>query len=308
MKSSNKNNPKNHVLKLLYLFIFCLCLAYSLVIFKDANILRNIKESKNLFFVINFSIAIPEMIIWAVAFTSSFKLKLYSNRIIDSKEGLAMRYLSDSLLLMTIYIVMICIASNVSYLFINSASLKTMILLENYLPLSIGLASAGLLLLASRQFTQLASSKISKTNKFFRLILFLTFSGLLLWHFRELKPGMLHGGIVPRFVLPDTALLFSYVLPQILIWAIGIHACFKLANYTYNVKGVIYKNLLNNLYKGVIMLFICIYLSQILVISALSLNHINLSLILIYLLLIIGGSGFLLVYKGTNNLTKLERI
>jgi len=48
---------------------------------------------------------------------------------------------------------------------------------------------------------------------------------------------------MPRFTFPINILMFSYLLPSIVMWALGLLACANLAWYARHTPGTIYKRL-----------------------------------------------------------------
>lgn len=291
-----------------HFLLVALALGYVYLLYRSAGVLKTAHQSKELLFVINLTIAIPEIAIWSVALISAQKVKQYALTIKASKDGEAFVYLADALLLVAIYIILICTATSIISLFNKTSNLDTIILLENYFPLFIGLASSVLLLFSGREFTKIVPIKVPRFKIILMAILFIAVTALFAWHFYSINPNNMPKNGTPKFVSPRGTLMLAYVLPQIVIWAIGLLACFGIANYSFFVRGAIYKKLLSNLYKGVLIVFVCIFLAQLFILSSVSLNKFSFGLILIYGLLILGGLGFTLIYKGASLLTKLEKI
>ena len=292
---------------LLFLLVFG-SLLYLILLFKSSIILRPPGDNQTAFFIINFSVAIPEIIIWWIAFFSSWRLKTYSTLIKQSKDGQAMAYLADGLILLSLYIVLLCVSNSFIALFKKSDNLHTAILLENYLPLAVALMSAIVLLKAALIFNSLVSKKIEKKSLILIYCLFAVFSLLLALHLLQINPDRLYDDHIPRFILGRNALLITYLIPQIILWSMDLFASLSIANYSRNIKGSLYKNKIKNLYIGILIILICIFFAQVLMLTNLSFSKFSLALIAVYGLLLLGGYGFTYIYKVAASLDKIEKI
>jgi hypothetical protein len=138
--------------------------------------------------------------------------------------------------------------------------------------------------------------------------LFVVASAIFIWHFINTADELAPQNGIPHFVSSIKVLIPTYVIPLVLMWAIGFAACINVANYSFFTKGAIYKNLFKNLYKGITLVYIGTFLTQLLILSNLNLNKFSFYLVLVYGLLILGVAGFLMIYKGSQSLNKLEKI
>ncbi|HET8992124.1 MAG TPA: hypothetical protein VFN31_03785 [Candidatus Saccharimonadales bacterium] len=301
------NNRKTYI-RPVYVLLLILCITYISLIYRDSIILRPSGNARAELLFISITVAVPEIIIWSIAILSSVKLKSYSRLIANSKDGRAMNYLADALFLMSAYIVLICSAYSITVLFKGSINLNKIVLLENYMPLAVALASAVLLALSARNFNLLIRRRISKVTTIVCSSIYLIVMAIFTWQFAGTHTKALTDDSIPRFVSSVKTLVYLYLLPQIILWALGLYACLNIAHYSRCVNGKIYKSLLADLYKGVLIVFICIFGAQVLMLTNFDLSKLSLQLILVYGLLLLGTVGFGLIYKGTNKLTKIEKI
>ncbi len=308
MRTAIKNQPRHSLIRPVYLLLTFLSIGYVYLLYRDALILNPGGHSRSIILLISISIALPEILIWAIAFISSLKLKLYSNSIKRSKDGKAMAFLADSLILMSAYIVLMSSSFSVTVLFKNTPDLNTAVTLENYIPLLVVFLSAVLLVLAARRLDDLITEKISKIELIGTFLAFLAVMGLFVWYFANSNTGTLTSYSIPRFVSSVNTLLYLYVLPQIFVWAMGLYACLEIAHFSLHVKGSIYKALLTNLYKGVLIVYICIFSAQVLILTNFNLAKFSLPLLLVYVLLFVCAFGFSLIYKGSSDLSRLEKV
>ncbi len=308
MKTTATPEQKSSLTRLVYPFLAVLTIIYVFIIYKNARLFSSKTSSATEIFVINATVAIPELIIWAMALISSLRFKEYARSIQQTRDGRSMNYLADALVVMSFYVILITSENYVVGLFKNTSNLRTIVSVENYLPLAVALASSGILLIGSLKLNQIVPLKVRLSSRIALATVFIIVVALFSWHFDKSYRNLVPQNGIPRFVLPIHTLLMTYILLHIVMWAIGIAACVNIANYSLHTKGKIYKRLFNNLYKGILLVFICTFVAQLFIISNVNLTKFSLSLVLIYCLLVLAGLGFILIYKGSNDLNLLERI
>jgi hypothetical protein len=307
--SSREPAKSNWVnLKLIYTALYLLSFVYVLLIWKNAELLKTHDSSFAKLFIINFTIAIPEIVIWFVALRSAVHFKNYASNIRLSKDGQSMNYLADALLMIVFYVILVTTSGQITGLFKNSSSLHTIVQIESYFPIGIALAASVLFFMGSKALNRMVPLRIKTRTLLAISCLFVIVVGLFAWHFYVIEPRLAPQDGVPRFLLPVRTLMFAYILPFIIIWGLGVYACICFANYSVMVKGRIYKELFKNLYRGILLVFICIFLAQLFTVSDTNLNKFSLDLVLVYCLLILASIGFVLIYHGSENLNKLEKI
>jgi hypothetical protein len=304
--ASRKSNPMR--LKFIYFLLGLASIAYIALTYK-AELNHKSTSSPGIgTLLLSLSVAIPEIAIWVLAFVSSIRLKQYTMTIKKFKDGKSLRYVSDSLLLMSLYVVLLSASGSVVELFRYSHSLRAVVVLENYIPLSIALASSLLLCLGSIRLNRMVSIRFKIHTRLGIASVYVAIAALFARHFYVAEPKLVPQNGIPRFVLSDKLLFFSYILPHLIMWAVGIFGCVSMANYSLFTKGAIYKRLFNKLYQGILLVFICTFLAQLFIISDFNLNGMSLGLILVYLLLVLAACGFVLIYRGSESLGKLENV
>jgi hypothetical protein len=127
-------------------------------------------------------------------------------------------------------------------------------------------------------------------------------------YFYHFAPNLPPNNGIPHFAVSAKVLIFTYVLPQVVIWALAIYSCISLANYSVRVKGAIYKDLFRSLGIGVIIVFVCTFLAQLILISSMSVNKFNVLVAFSYVILLLGAYGFIKIYQGAEKLQKIENI
>jgi hypothetical protein len=179
--------------------------------------------------------------------------------------------------------------------------------LKNHIPLIAILVSVFLLLKGSIDLNKLVGNNIwTKTRLLILACSALLFFIIFSYVFYKAKPGLTVINGIPRFALPDKALLVTYILPHVIVWFVGLKACINISNYASRVPGMIYKSLFKDLYVGILLTFICIFMAQFIIITTSAITRLNFSLGFIYLVLILSTVGFLLILRGSKKLDKIE--
>jgi hypothetical protein len=257
--------------------------------------------------LLRFSITIPEIIIWIIAMSGAVKLKQYAVSIIDDQDGKAYNYIADSLLLLVMYVILLTSFSTVTLLFTDSSYLRIAVIARNYVPIIIVLASAWLLFLGSQKLIHITRRNIWNLHNL--VVLALPFVGFLIMYsrrFYEIVPSLTDINDVPRFATPVHVLFFTYILPHVIVWMLGVMSCVNLAQYAAHVPGSIYRSLFSSLYKGIMLVYIGILGAQAIIISSAVLTKFGAMAGIIYGVLLLGAAGFILVYRGVNKLQQIE--
>jgi hypothetical protein len=254
------------------------------------------------------SISLAEIVIWFIAVRGAIRFRQYTDSIKGTKDGIALRYLSTGLNWLVVYIVVLILAGPTVHFFKNTSLLDAVVIIANHIPLIFALSAVGYGYVGSTKLNQLVPFKISNTVvrglSLFVLVLGLFYT----WYFRHFVPTLTPDNGIPRFAAPAGVLIFSYVLPYIITWALGIFVCVSVGNYAMRVKGAIYKQLFRRLGIGVIIVLTCIFLAQLLIVSSLTLSKFNLLILFTYGLLLLGAYGFLKIYQGAADLHKIESV
>jgi hypothetical protein len=101
-------------------------------------------------------------------------------------------------------------------------------------------------------------------------------------------------------------LLVTYVLPHIVMWLLGLLACLHLAHYSRYVSGRIYRAFLRDLTIGLLTVYICTYVAQIVSTMNSNSRHFTPALLLVFLILLLSLAGYWLIYRGSSRLQRIE--
>jgi hypothetical protein len=309
MRTINRGRAEGWPLGELILILLPLVAAiYVFIVIKATDILYANSGNHDRQLIINLSIAIPEIIIWVIAALSSVKFKSYTEKIKDSPDGKALSYIADSLLFLTLYVIIRSTTGNVIALFKNTDSLNTIIYVENYLPLAIGLVSAALLLVGTIRLRSMVRYSFKKVNIAIIALLYLAVCIAFSWHFYGSFYQLVAQNGIPRFVGPRSLMMYTYVVPLMLKWGLLLAACVFLYIYSTSVTGLVYNRMFKNLYRGIVLVFIVTFLVQLIIDSNDDINKFNVPLLIIYLMLVLAVVGFIEIYRGASHLRKIEEV
>ncbi|HXH04824.1 MAG TPA: hypothetical protein VNI82_00145, partial [Candidatus Nitrosotenuis sp.] len=177
----------------------------------------------------------------------------------------------------------------------------------NYVTLA--LAFAGLYFIAKGSqglySTLKPRGKTSNSQSFYGLAGTVALTSVYTW--LVVAQGYATPGTAPYF-LPTWLLIITFVIPYVFAWCMGIWAALCLRRYYTAVKGTIYKEALNNLYKGVAgIVVVSIFLQSLTSVPGL-VNRLDLTplLIVVYVLIATYAIGYGLVANGAKKLKLIE--
>jgi hypothetical protein len=258
-------------------------------------------------FPVLLSIIIPLVVIWLIATYGAMLFKRYATTIKDSNDGKSLNEIADALILLVLYIILLPMANTLESLALHTEYLRLAVAIGNYLPLAIALVSVYLLYKGSRGLMTIISGKLKDTLRVNVVrVLCAVFLWAFLWRFYQSVPHLQPENGIPKFILPVEVLFFTYALPHVVLWSIGLRACRNLSHYGSKVPGTIYRSLYKDLNKGILLAYISIFLSQMFIISNISYSNVNIGIVFIYGLLLLGISGFIYVARGAKKLTLIE--
>jgi len=292
---------------LVYALVVVAAVMMIVISYKTTRTIEEVRSGSISCLLIRLSVTIPELVIWAIALRAAVRFKHYAVSIKHSDDGSRLEYIANGLLILVAYIISLTLGSLVVELVRHGSHLKQAVAINNYLPVFIALLSSLYLYIGSRRLAGLVGSASRNRSRELRyIVLFAVFAVLFAVNFYSNAAGLIGDNGVPRFAFSLNILMFSYVLPYIIVWSLGLLTCFNLAWYSHNTPGTLYKRLFRNLYQGILVVIISLFSAQVLTITPLTMEALNPGLIAIYAVLVLAVCGFALVYRGTQKLEKLE--
>lgn len=258
--------------------------------------------------LIALTIALPEIFIWIVAFVGAVRFKKYASSIRGHADGGALNSIANGLLLIGTYVVVLPLSGAVVTLVRPTSFLQPAVAIENHLPIAIFLLASWFLLQGARSLNGIVPLTVRRAHwAGLAVAVGLLMAAFAYMFYQEGAQSAIDQGI-PRFVLPRGVLLVTYVLPHVLSWVAGLYVCLSLANYARHSKGAIYRGMFRLACLGILIVLLCTLLAQIIIMSSRGVHGLNLTLLLIYGLLLLTLAGFLLLYEGARQLEKIEAV
>ncbi|MEO6513399.1 MAG: hypothetical protein ABIR37_01790 [Candidatus Saccharimonadales bacterium] len=252
---------------------------------------------------------IAQMGIWYIALKSAVRFMRYIQSIQSSKDGKGMIDVARALLWLIVYIVVLPLTSSIAEKAAHKPHGYALVILHNYVPLLAMIAAVGYLYRGSRRLMSLVERPVSQIR--WRVLVLLLFSFVAVWfawNFSRTAPNLMQDSPIPRFVLPLRVLFLTYVLPHLVVWLFGLLAIMNLWQYSTQVDGSIYRHLFRNLYKGIFLVFVCTFIVQLIIEAGVTLSTFNVGELIIYAVLIVGAAGYLFIYRGVQQLLRLESV
>lgn len=308
MKQLSSLKKQRTLSLLVYFGLALMTVLFIFSTYREAQLDATTTDSQLKILILSATVAIPEIGIWLIAFRGALRFRTYTDYIKSDADDRGLRLVAIALLLLAVYTVAITAVYPIEYLFEHTVFLRAGVILGNHLPILIVLAASYLFLRGSRQLSKMVPFNMTGHQKIFLIGATVLFSVFYAIHFYITAPQLNKNSQMPHFILPAGALLVTYVLPYLVSWVMGLYACLLLANYSLHTKGSIYKARLRYLAQGIVLVFVCIFLAQLLIVSNVTLDTVNWGMVLIYGLILLAAAGFLLIYKGSKNLQLLEEI
>lgn len=260
--------------------------------------------------LLQLTIVVPILAIWLVAAYGVTRFRRYAQMIKDSPDGAAASTISSGLVLLIVYLLFSTLISSLAPYAAGTSWANFAVILKNQLPILIALSAFSLTYWGSYKLVSLGGEPSwSKMRIILFLIPYCVFAVLFTWVF-YLNPD-LHGiapNGLPAFVLDSQALLFTYVIPYLIIWFLGCLTALNIRRYSLNVKGTIYRSAFFNLVIGIISVVLFTIMLQLFSAASATLNNLNLAsiLLLVYIIIILDAVGYAFIALGAKKLSQIE--
>ncbi|MDL2341942.1 MAG: hypothetical protein QFB87_02610 [Patescibacteria group bacterium] len=259
--------------------------------------------------LIRLSFLLPQVVIWWIAARSAKRFTNYAAGIKSSVDGQGMSLIGGGLVLLVAYIIILPLCSQLNSLAAHTTSIRVIAIITNHLPLVVVLAAAIQIYRGSSRLSALAShDTVPRRRKVLISGAFIVCMLSFAVDFYHQAPTLVTTEGVPRFFLNHNLLIFTYVLPHIAVWLMGLLASVNLAWYTTKIDGKIYRSLFRDVNRGLVLVFTSIFAAQLLMISPLIVMHLGVGIIFVYMAIILGLAGYALLYRGTGKLQNLEEV
>jgi hypothetical protein len=262
---------------------------------------------------LSLSIAIPYIVIWIVGLIGYLWLRSYTTFLGKDKDAAGFRIITRGVFLFTFWLPFSTLIGNLasSYYANHPGAAAGLVIVVNYLNIVVLIPAFWWVYQGANRL--LSSAKIIHTSLTVRqTMLFIVFAALytyLTLH-DPARQFSTDGVMKATYYLNDGWILFTIVIPRLLMWYLGFAAAASIILYRQKVKGTIYKEALRWVAFGLTGIVASTVILR--VIQSLSTQLGKLSLLLlflvVYVLLAVIAVGYVLLAKGASRLQKIEEL
>jgi hypothetical protein len=259
------------------------------------------------------TIALPVVLIWFSAVYGALKFKNYTSTIQKDADGRALDGVATGLSVLVASYIINGTFGTLRAWATHDGWLSTFTIISNYLAVALALVAFTLMYRGSNKLA-VVTRRPSKTTvrRLAVAVLLAVIAGLyvvvmLTYNYRSSTPD---ASRYSSFYLPDALILLTLVVPYLVSWACGMLTCFNISAYQRHVKGVIYRSALRRLAVGTMTAVLFSILLQMLIAFSTFFARQGLAIILliVYLIIIMYGAGFLIIASGARRLSAIEKV
>ena len=92
------------------------------------------------------------------------------------------------------------------------------------------------------------------------------------------------------------------------VWLLGFVSALNLAWYAKHAPGIIYKSLFYDTCRGLVLVYVGIFLTQLLISASVVIRGFDLGLLFVYGIVILEVVGYSLLYRGAVKLQRIEEV
>ena len=256
--------------------------------------------------LLSVGIIVPVLLIWCLALYAYKRLTDYSSLISNHKDGKLIRLVGQGVGVLALGSPTTAVINSfMTFLSRHRASLLTpSLIITNYFTLIIPLLAFIIIGMAARRLTSNTKYRLSQTMTNALLIAFTCLSVAYCYFIFS------NQHITTVYKLPLSILALTVVVPYIFTWFTGMLAVTDLLIYSAKAQGLLYRKGWQFLAYGlglVILSSIAIQYTTTLT-ERLSKLHVGWLLGIIYLLILLIASGYVLIARGSNYLKKMEEV
>lgn len=257
------------------------------------------------------AIIVPYLIVWIVGLLGYIRLKEYVQSLGHSKDGSAFGRIATGMMWFTIWLPLSALLGSVSSAIYSAhpASTANVIRVENYINLLLLVPAFIYTYRGSKLLLRLIRGRIASSSEHVTMW-FIGFAALYTFVVLEdsSRRVALNAASPATYYLPDWLIVLTIVVPLLVLWYMGLQAIRNIRTYRRKAQGVIYRAGLQRLGYGLAVTTLMLILLRTLQSMSAQLNKLSFGLviILLYLLLIGLGTGYLLIARGARQLQQIE--
>lgn len=287
----------------------------SIFVFKsDPLVLAHYNISDMQLKLVSLALFIPIVLIWFSGFVGAVNLKKYAHKIRGTKDGRGIALLASGVMVLAISVVINGLAGRIIDYAVQEKAISQhiSILFHAQFFAFASLVAFIIIFMGARRLVHSINSEVKQNHVVATILLLILFSIPYVTAI-YLDPSRGFGRIVGYksiFVMPDWAIIFAVIVPYVTAWAFSLFAIVYLYTYSKNVKGIFYRKSMKHIALGFFIVLISTIIVQLLNTASMVLESWGLSsvLLLLYILLVIIGLGFIYIARGAKGLAKIEDV
>jgi hypothetical protein len=225
------------------------------------------------------------------------------------RESGAINLIADGLLWTIGYLVLTTVVGAIAPYLMKTRAYDTFVVLRDHVAPLASLIAFALIYRGSHRLRVIANFTTWTRSTTWLIPVYGVFAYLFVLQFAASPRDS--GQLVARSstaVVGHEILLFTLIVPLLSAWFIGLVATINITKYARDVKGVIYRQAMTDLVRGILAVIAFSIVIQLISFSARYLATVKLAVVLgiVYLLIILYGLGFIFVRSGARKLGLLE--
>lgn len=276
----------------------------------DANVAKyNLSQSQAFYLVLG--IALPYVIIWLIGLAGYIRLNEYYWAIKNSSDGKAVSWLSWGILWLLLWLPITSVLGGYLDKFAryHIGFTTSAMMIKLYVGVAILFMAYSMLYFGSRRLvgTLRRPAKARSRKIWGSLAVAVYLLGAAIYIYVLFKPNGITGGN-PVNYMPDWVYLITAVVPRLVMWLMGLAAVWNLYFYAKWVTGRLYKRSFRVVAFG-LALIIASLVAVVLITALSDTPSFGLRAILeiIYGLLLVVATGYVLVAIGASHLRQIEK-
>lgn len=254
--------------------------------------------------LLQLTIVLPVVGIWWAAIYGGTRFKRYADSIKDSPDGQALKRVATGLLVLAVGLIVAQTFSTLrAYVSVGTEVPAWFRAIVNRISVAFPLTAFFLMWRGSQKLLALTSKKRLSLGVTTGVVVVLAALGF------AYANGVINSPTKSQtYALSDTWTISTVIVPFVLSWILGLLAAINILVYSKYTKGVIYKDALGSLVKGVVLVVTFSVVVQLLTASAGIFQGLSLKAILgvVYLLIILFAAGYIVIARGAKKLMSIE--
>lgn len=263
--------------------------------------------------VLQLSLLLPIVVIWWIAFYGAERFKNYTSKIKSDKDGRALDTIATGLVILVATIILNGLFGVLRSWAVQGNWLAAFTNLSNHLSALGPLIAYSYMFAGSLQLRKLIKKrKISHT----RLIVLTTLLVLIAAVYIKTIVSYKYLSSTPdqsrysSFYMSGALVFLTIGLPYLIGWGLAIASAINIAEYSNQVKGIVYRSMLLRFVIGTYLVVAFYIIVQMLIAFSTFFAKAGLGtlLLIVYLLIIGYAVGFVLIASGVKKLSRIEKV